>query len=148
MKRIAGHRSILLVIVGLVLLTSLLSHLPAAECRPIRRRILPRISNGLHTFALTLSNRFTSLFESDPSSVMREDFSSCGHGGCGPYDFNKIVPGFTLVSVSYFLVYLLNDLVGKRRRRSLTPSNNYIGDEQNLQGKDIIIFMTTLRSLV
>lgn len=54
----------------------------------------------------------------------------CGHG---KYDFHTIVPGFVLVIVSYFLLYLLNAAVtGGRRRRALVVSS--AKNDQNLEG--------------
>ena len=133
---ISGHRPLVL---GVVVLLSL--HAPT-ECRPIQSRLLSQVSDALYTLGETLSNQFSSLFESDPSytpATLRDDFSG-GCGGCGPYDFNKVVPAYTLVAVSYLLFYQVTSLVGKRRRRSL-PDNNLA--EQHPQGKDNHIYNQT-----
>lgn len=88
-------------------------------------------------FTKEVTDRFTNWIRS--GSLPSLPTNSGGDRGCGnhcgqeKYDFNRLVPGFVLVVISYFLLFLLTTAVtGGRRRRALVVSS--AKNDQNLQG--------------
>lgn len=86
--------------------------------------LVGRMGNELMIGLQDLKSRIIS--NNNRDSYGASDYSSSGgyeEGCCSKLDYHTFLPGFVLVAISYFLLFLLNATVtGGRRRRMATSS--------------------------